>query len=145
MVKHDNSPDDPRLKQYFEQRDEKEFNGNNVLHRQKIAKTQRYKCRVCRQSLIGEEGLETNHIVPVKIGGKSNYYNLELLHTSCHVQHHQLLEYYGGGKQYDKIKEFFKKQGIEPSAKEGTNLMKKSFKKFNYTVMEQKGGLSRMC
>jgi len=56
-----------------------------------------------------------------------------------------LLEYYGGGKQYNKIREFFKKYDIEPSTKEGANLMKKSFKKFNYTVAEQKDGLSRMC
>lgn len=79
MVKFDNSPDNPALKQYFEQRDEKEFNVNNVLRRQKIAKTQKYKCRVCKQSLIGEESLEVNHIVPENIGGKSQYFNLELL------------------------------------------------------------------
>lgn len=134
MVKYDNSPDNPELQQYFEQRDEKEFIANNVLHKQKKAKSQKYKCRICKQSLIGDEALETNHIVPEKVGGKSHYYNLELLHISCHIQHHQLLELYGGGKQYNKIREFFKKQGIDPSTKEGTNLMNKSFKKFNYTV-----------
>jgi RNA-directed DNA polymerase len=136
MIKFDNSPDNPQLKQYFEQRDEKEFKANNVLHKQKMAKAQKYKCRICNQSLIGEEELETNHIVPEKIGGKSQYFNLELLHISCHIQHHQLLEYYGGGKQYSKVREFFKKQGLDPSAKEGANLMKKSFAKFNYTVTE---------
>ena len=136
MVKYDNSPDNPKLKQYFEHRDEKEFDVNNVLRKQKIAKTQKYKCRVCKQSLIGEEELEINHIVPEKIGGKSLYYNLELLHTSCHIQHHQLLEYYGGGNQYTKVKEFFKKNDTEPFTEDGTKLMKKSFKKFNYTVTE---------
>ena len=147
MIKYDSSPDNPLLKQYFEQRDQKEFDSNNVLHRQKIAKAQKYKCRVCGQSLVGNESLEKNHIVPEKVGGKSPYYNLELLHNSCHIHHHQLLEYYGGGKEYNKIREFFEKQDIDPSTKEGTNLMKKSFKKFNYelTVTEQKGGLSRMC
>jgi RNA-directed DNA polymerase len=134
-VKFDNSPDNPKLKQYFEQRDEKEFKKNNILHKQKIAKFQKYKCRICGQSLIGDESLEINHIVPEKIGGKNHYYNLELLHISCHIQHHQLLEYYGG-RQYDKVREFFKKQAIDPSSKEGANLMKKSFKKFNYTVTE---------
>ena len=106
------------------------------MFRQKIAKAQKLKCRICGQSLIGDEGLETNHIVPEKVGGKSRYYNLELLHVSCHIQHHQLLEYYGGGRQYSKIKEFFKKHGVDPSAKDGADLMKKSFKKFNYTVTE---------
>ncbi|MCL2776026.1 MAG: group II intron reverse transcriptase/maturase, partial [Oscillospiraceae bacterium] len=133
MIKQDSSPDDPTLKQYFEQRDEKEFNATNVLHKQKIAKAQKYKCRVCGQSLIGEEGLEVNHIVPEKIGGKSQYFNLELLHNSCHIQHHQLLEYYGGGRDYVKVQEFFKKHGVDPSTKDGTMLIKKSFKKFNYT------------
>ena len=136
MIKYDSSPDNPKLKQYFELRDEKEFDGNNLLHKQKIAKAQKYKCRVCGQSLIGDEGLETNHIVPEKVGGKSKYFNLELLHISCHIHHHQLLEYYGGGKEYNKIREFFKKHGIDPSTKDGTNLIKKSFKKFNYTVSE---------
>jgi len=133
MIKYDSSPDNPQLRQYFEQRDEKEFKENNVLHRQKVAKAQKYKCRVCGQSLIGEESLEMNHIVPEKVGGKSPYYNLELLHTSCHIHHHQLLEYYGGGKEYNKIREFYKKHGVNPSTKEGTNLIKKSFKKFKYT------------
>jgi len=132
MVKFDNSPDNPDLQQYFEQRDEKEFKENNVLHKQKIAKAQKCKCRICGQSLVGDEGLEINHIVPKKVGGKSQYFNLELLHNSCHIQHHQLLEYYGGGKQYNKVREWFKKQNTDPSTKEGAILMKKSFKKFNY-------------
>ena len=136
LIQFDNSPDNPQLKQYSEQRDETEFLTDNVLYRQKIAKKQKYKCRVCKQSLIGDEGLEMNHIVPEKIGGKSLYFNLELLHNNCHIQHHQLLEYYGGGKQYNKIKEFFKKHGVDPSAKEGTKLIQKSLKKFNYTVTE---------
>jgi len=134
MVKYDSSPDNQEMKQYFEQRDEKEFDGNNVLYRQKIAKAQKYKCRVCGQSLIGEEGLEINHIVPKNMDGKSHYYNLELLHNNCHIQHHQLLEHYGGGKQYDKVREFFKRNEIDPSTKEGANLIKKSFKKFNYEL-----------
>jgi RNA-directed DNA polymerase len=134
LVKYDNSPDNPQLKQYFEQRDEKQFADDNVIYRQKIAKSQKFKCRICRQSLIGEESLEMNHIVPEKVGGKSQYFNLELLHTGCHIQHHQLLEFYGGGRQYNKVREFFKKHGIDPSTKEGANLMKKSFKKFNYEL-----------
>jgi len=136
MIKHDSSPDNPELKQYFEIRDKKEYKDSNVLHRQKIAKSQKYKCRVCKQSLIGEEDLDINHIVPKIVGGKSHYYNLELLHNSCHTQHHQLLVFYGGGKQHSKVREFFKKNNIDPSTKEGVNLMKQSFKKFNYNVSE---------
>jgi len=134
MIKFDNSPDNPELKQYFELRDQKEFTANNVLYRQKIAKAQKYKCRVCGQSLVGDESLEVNHIVPEKVGGKSPCYNLELLHTSCHIHHHQLLEYYGGSKEYNKVREYFKKHNVDPSTKEGTKLMKKSFKKFDYNL-----------
>jgi RNA-directed DNA polymerase len=136
LIKQNYSPDNPMLKLYFERRDEKEFSANNVLHRQKIAKSQKYKCRVCSQSLVGDEDLEINHIVPEKVGGKSQYFNLELLHINCHIQHHQLLELYGGGKQYGKVIEFFNKLEIDPSTIQGVNLMKKSFKKFNYTVSE---------
>jgi len=138
MIKFDNSPDNAELKQYFEQRDEKEFNASSVLHKQKIAKAQKYKCRICGQSLNNEESLEVNHIVPEKVGGaKKQYYNFELLHTSCHIQHHQLLEMYGGGKQYNSIREWFKKLKIDPSTKDGTKLMKQSFRKFNYKQTNQ--------
>lgn len=136
LITHDYSPDNPELKQYFDKRAEKEYDGNNILHRQKIAKAQKYKCRVCGQSLIGEEGLEINHIVPEKLGGKFQNFNLELLHSSCHIQHHQLLEYYGGGRQYEKVREYLKRQGVEPSTEEGAILMRKSFKKFNYSISE---------
>jgi RNA-directed DNA polymerase len=136
QVKYDSSPDNPLLKQYFEKRDEREFNAQNVRSRQKMAKSQKYKCRICKQSLTGEEGLEINHIVPKRIGGKSHYYNLELLHDGCHTQHHQLMELYGGGQQYTKAKEYLTRHGIDPATKEGADMMKKSFRKFNYAVTE---------
>jgi RNA-directed DNA polymerase len=71
--------------------------------------------------------------VPEKIGGGSGYYNLELLHTSCHILHHQLMEKNGGGWQYRKIKEILETQGIKPDSKEGTKLVKSTFKDYNYS------------
>lgn len=135
MVKFTNSPDNPSLRQYFEKRDEKQFNRFNINSRQKIAKKQKYKCRVCKQSLVGEESLETNHKVPKMLGGKDEYYNFELLHTSCHIQHHQLLERYGGGKQLNRIREYFRRNNVEPSSKEGIRLIEKVFSKFNYITV----------
>lgn len=135
MVKFTNSPDNPSLRQYFEKRDEKQFNRFNINSRQKIAKKQKYKCRVCKQSLVGEESLETNHKVPKMLGGKDEYYNFELLHTSCHIQHHQLLEKYGGGKQLNRIREYFRRNNVEPSSKEGIRLIEKVFSKFNYITV----------
>nr|WP_253198249.1 HNH endonuclease [Clostridium sp. CF011] len=46
----------------------------------KLAKLSNYKCRVCKQSLVGEESLNINHVVPTKLGGDERYDNLELLH-----------------------------------------------------------------
>jgi len=42
-IKHDYSPFDKDLKEYFEKRDIKEFNLNSVAYRQKLAKTQKHK------------------------------------------------------------------------------------------------------
>jgi RNA-directed DNA polymerase len=131
-VKFRNSPDDSSLKTYFEERDKKEFIRNNVFSRRKLAKRSNYKCRVCRQSLVGEEPLKVNQIVPIKLNGDERYDNLELLHKSCHKQHQSLLEKYGGGKDLPKVINFFKYNQVVPNSKEGYELMKKAFKKFKY-------------
>lgn len=132
VVKYKNSPDDTSLKQYFEERDKREFLRFNILSRQKLAKKSNLKCRICKQSLVGEESLEVNHIVPRRLGGGEGYDNLELLHQSCYIQHHQLLEKYGEGKALPKIQDYFKKKQVEPNSKEGIRLMKEAFKKFSY-------------
>ena len=64
VVKYRNSPDDGSLKEYFEKRDKKDFINDNVSSRRKLAKCSNYKCRVCNQSLVGEESLNINQIVP---------------------------------------------------------------------------------
>lgn len=89
MVKFKNSPDDPTLKEYWKKRDEKEFLRFNTLSKQKLAKKTKFKCELCKQSLVGEESLEVDHIIPKYLGGKDEYKNLRLIHTSCHIQRHQ--------------------------------------------------------
>lgn len=84
-----NSPFDAKLKDYFEKRDIKCFIAKNVDSKQKLAKTQRYKCPLCGQSIVDvSEGLETHHKHPKSQGGNDSYKNLWLVHISCHIKHH---------------------------------------------------------
>jgi len=132
LIKYKNSPDDKTLKEYFVKKDEKEFNKNNILSRQKLAKKCEHQCRICHQSLFDEENLKINQIVPKVLGGEDVYRNFEILHESCYEQHQKLLLKYGGNKQLSKIKKFFNDKQIEPASKQGMKLMKEQFKRFEY-------------
>ena len=90
LITHTNSPFDTELTEYYRQRDIKEFEGNNVASRQKLAKRQNYACPICGRSIINcEEGLETHHIIPKHHGGSNEYKNLQLAHISCHIAYHK--------------------------------------------------------
>ncbi|MHB8063917.1 MAG: HNH endonuclease [Ruminiclostridium sp.] len=132
MVTFKNRPDDAKLKEYFDERDKKEFVRDNVLSRRKLAKCSNYKCRVCKESLVGYEFLEIDQIVPKNLGGDERYNNLELLHESCRKQHTKLLIEYGGGKDLPKVRNFFEKKQVESNSPEGYRLMKEAFRKFKY-------------
>lgn len=132
VVKYINSPDDASLKGYFEERDKKDFIRDNVLSRRKLAKRSNYKCRVCKQSLVGEEPLKINQIVPRKLGGDERYDNLELLHESCQLEHQKLFDKYGDGKDLPRMVNYFKNKQVKPNSKEGYRLTKEAFKKFKY-------------
>jgi RNA-directed DNA polymerase len=89
MVKYKNSPFDKELEEYYEKRDIKQFNANNIMSRQKLAKKQRYLCPLCGQFICdNREGLEVHHIIPRALGGADEYKNLQLVHISCHIDHH---------------------------------------------------------
>ena len=91
MIKHDYSPFNTELKAYFEKRDVKEFNRNNVTSRQKLAKKQNYKCPFCKKSITDyKEGLEIHHKIPKYHKGTDEYKNLQLCHISCHIEYHKL-------------------------------------------------------
>ena len=91
QIKHDYSPFNTDLKEYFEKRDIKEFDRNNVAYRQKLAKKQKYKCPLCSHSIVdSSEGLETHHKTPRVKGGNGEYKNLELIHISCHLEYHKV-------------------------------------------------------
>lgn len=89
MVKYRNSPFDKELEEYYKKRDIKQFNANNIMSRQKLAKKQRYLCPLCGQFICdNREALEVHHITPRALGGTNEYKNLQLVHTSCHTDHH---------------------------------------------------------
>ena len=90
LIKHNSSPYDKNLEGYYKQRDIKEFDRNNVSHKQKLAKKQNYVCPICKRSITDfKEGLEIHHIIPKHYGGCDEYKNLQLVHISCHVEYHK--------------------------------------------------------
>lgn len=90
MVKGCYSPDDPQLKQYWEQRAKQ---GSKYLTPswRKIAISQDYKCPHCSDSLFNEEELHLHHIIPKSQGGNDSYRNLKMVHLECHQQIHALV------------------------------------------------------
>jgi RNA-directed DNA polymerase len=91
LIKYDYSPFNKNLKDYFEKRDIKEFDRNNVAYRQKLAKKQKFKCSLCSKSIADKvEGLEIHHKIPRIKGGSNEYKNIELVHISCHLEYHKV-------------------------------------------------------
>jgi len=80
LIKFKASPYDTDLKEYFEERDRKEFNRNCVKSRQKLAKRQNYKCPICEMSITNFHEKLT---VIEKSSDNRKYENLELVHKIC--------------------------------------------------------------
>ncbi|MFB5563475.1 group II intron reverse transcriptase/maturase [Bacillus cereus] len=116
QIKHDYSPFNTELKEYFEKRDIKEFDKNNVAYRQKLAKKQKYKCPLCGHSITdGSEGLETHHKTPRVKGGTDEYKNLELVHISCHLEYHKVLPAKGdipNDAQFRAVKKYIRNKKL---------------------------------
>jgi RNA-directed DNA polymerase len=49
-----------------------------------LLKQQKGKCAHCRLYFLSEDVLEIDHKIPLSIGGKDEYKNLQLLHRHCH-------------------------------------------------------------
>lgn len=88
-VTYKNTPYDKGLIDYYHARDIKLFEKDNIASRQKLAKTQKHKCPLCRTSLLTEEALETHHKKAKAKGGTDEYKNLALVHCSCHILWHK--------------------------------------------------------
>ncbi|MEM7595627.1 MAG: group II intron reverse transcriptase/maturase [Cyanobacteria bacterium P01_A01_bin.83] len=91
LVVKRSSPDDPALKEYWENRNKKSdkldveiFNKNQAI----VAGKQDFKCPVCGQTLFNNEPLHLHHIIPRNKGGKDKVNNLVFLHLYCHHKTH---------------------------------------------------------
>ncbi|ODA43019.1 group II intron reverse transcriptase/maturase [Desulfosporosinus sp. BG] len=84
LIKFRATPYDACLNEYFENRDEKEFDRNCIKSKQKLAQIQNYKCPICRMSITNFSGkLVVKEKVPVIHGGTRKYNNLQLVHGYC--------------------------------------------------------------
>jgi RNA-directed DNA polymerase len=110
LIKHDSSPFDSTLKDYYQQRDIKEFTTNNIKSRQKLAKTQNYVCPMCGMSITDfKEGLEIHHRIPEIHGGSDEYKSLQLVHISCHIDYHKAFPAKGAIPTQAQIMQYRKK------------------------------------
>lgn len=50
----------------------------------KLLKRQKGKCNLCNLSILPDDIVEIDHIIPKSLGGKDEYTNLQLLHRHCH-------------------------------------------------------------
>ena len=87
------SPDDPSLKEYWEERrSNKNKSEAQKLNKRlaKVAERQKYKCQICGESIFNDEPLHLHHIIPKSEGGKDDMKNLTYVHLYCHHKiHHQ--------------------------------------------------------
>jgi RNA-directed DNA polymerase len=93
MVTKTASPDDPKLKDYWEKRWETRAKNEATRYnktKEKVADRQGYKCTVCGESLFNDEPIDLHHIIPRNQGGKDEIRNLIWVHQYCHNKiHHQ--------------------------------------------------------
>jgi len=87
LVAGTNSPDDPSLHEYWQQRNLKKIS-NLKPNERKLARRQAGRCPICGGSLFIDEDIEQHHIVARKDGGTNgdNDNNLLLVHYYCHQQ-----------------------------------------------------------
>ena len=90
QVKGRNSPDDPDLNEYWENR--KTSFGKKLLAKgsrlHQVANNQNWKCTECKEHLFNGEKLQQHHKIHMKDGGLETVENLELIHQSCHMNKH---------------------------------------------------------
>jgi len=87
LVKGTSSPDDPRLRSYWMERQAAKAK-DLTRSKQKLAKRQHGRCPQCGESLFNEEELQVHHLHARAQGGKNVYSNLVLVHLFCHQHIH---------------------------------------------------------
>ena len=87
LVKGGSSPDDPKLRAYWKERQANQgcylFKTRSILWRKQAG-----RCAVCMDRIDNGEGIEIHHLIPRKEGGKERIDNLAMLHVTCHRQVH---------------------------------------------------------
>jgi RNA-directed DNA polymerase len=85
LVKGTASPDDPALRQYWQQR--REASASTLIARQRrLARAQDYVCPVCGESLSNEEDLQIHHLLPRGDPQRNDERYHQLIHLLCHQQ-----------------------------------------------------------
>ena len=87
LVRGKASPDDPSLRDYWENRQSAKAK-DLTFSKQKLARKQKGCCPECGESLFNEEELQVHHRLAKSLGGKDVYGNLALVHLFCHQQIH---------------------------------------------------------
>jgi RNA-directed DNA polymerase len=86
------SPDNPKLVEYWKDRDIKIFNSKvvdlNTRFDYSLAESQQHVCPVCGESLYNDEVLHRHHIIPTSQGGENKLKNIVLVHIQCHHSIH---------------------------------------------------------
>src|SRR5664279_3614709 len=85
MVKGTASPDDPGLREYWQEREE--ATATNLKARQRrLAHAQNFRCTVCGALLGTEEELQVHHLLPKGDPQRSEEKHQQLVHLLCHQQ-----------------------------------------------------------
>ena len=91
LVKGTASPDDPKLKDYWKERQAAKAR-DLTISKQKLAKRQMGRCPECGESLFNDEEVQVHHLLARSKGGNDAYSNLVLVHLLCHQHIHAKTE-----------------------------------------------------
>ncbi len=85
-----NSPYDPTLREYWQERTKRQV-GRETYAKQRLILYQRqgYRCALCTIPFGPGEDVEADHIIPTSQGGTDDINNKRLVHPWCHRQRHQ--------------------------------------------------------
>jgi RNA-directed DNA polymerase len=85
LVKGTSSPDDPSLRDYWQQRRAAKASTLKAKQR-RLARTQDYVCPVCGVDLSNEEELQVHHMLPKGDPQRNDESYQQLIHLLCHQQ-----------------------------------------------------------
>ena len=89
LVRHDASPDDGALREYWEWKSKKRLELLQTQRQRTLAKRQKGKCPYCKDTLDNGEELHVHHRTPKSQGGTDDMQTLALTHLYCHQQQHR--------------------------------------------------------